>query len=349
VKKFLYLCDGLSKMGKVFTFGYRDTICEIVEGRGSIASVGTLVGKERNVLVVTDSGVPVQYAESVIAQFSNASLLIIPQGEESKNFNTLELIISALRQQGIDRSGALIAVGGGMTGDIAGFAASCYNRGIDFYNVPTTLLAQVDASIGGKTALNFGNIKNMVGTFHHPKGVVIDTETLKTLDSRHFYSGLAEVIKMAATSDADLFAILESDKPLMEILDEIVAAALRIKCDVVLKDPLEQGLRKVLNFGHTIGHAIEVVANGKLTHGESIAAGMTYFCSDEMRQRLEKILKRYHLPVKSPFTGDMLLPYISQDKKRNNGLITTVYVESPGTYEFRKMTPEEIADLISIS
>ena len=114
------------------TFGYRDTVCDIVEGRGSIASVGNLVGKERNVLVVTDSGVPSQYAKSVLAQFSNASLLTIPQGEENKNFNTLETMIAALREQEIDRSGALIAVGGGMTGDIAGFAASCYNRGIDF-------------------------------------------------------------------------------------------------------------------------------------------------------------------------------------------------------------------------
>ncbi len=329
------------------TFGYRDTVCEIVEGRGSIASVGNLVGKERNVLVVTDSGVPVQYVKSVLAQFSNASLLTIPQGEENKNFNTLETIIAALREQEIDRSGALIAVGGGMTGDIAGFAASCYNRGIDFYNVPTTLLAQADASIGGKTALNFGHIKNMVGTFHHPRCVIIDTDTLKTLDARHLYSGLAEVIKMAATSDAALFSMLESDQPLTDTLDEIVAAALRIKCDVVLKDPLEQGLRKVLNFGHTIGHAIEVASDGKLSHGECVAAGMTYFCSDDMRKRLEKMLKRYNLPVKSPFAGAALLPNISQDKKRKDGLITTVYVESPGTFEFRKMTPEEVASLIS--
>ncbi len=330
-------------------FSYRDTVCEVVEGRGSIASVGNLVGNERNVLVVTDSGVPANYTQSVLAQFSNVSLLTIPQGEESKNFKTLEVIISALRQQNIDRSGALIAVGGGMTGDIAGFAASCYNRGIDFYIVATTLLAQADASIGGKTALNFGNIKNLVGAFHHPKGVVIDTDTLRTLDPRHLYSGLAEVIKMAATSDAALFALIESDKPLNEMLNEIVAAALRIKCDIVLQDPLEQGLRKVLNFGHTIGHAIEVASNGKFLHGESVAAGMTYFCSKEMRLRLEKILKRYHLPIKSPFPSDVLMPYIIQDKKRTNGLITTVYVESPGRFEFRKMTPEEIAGLFSIS
>ncbi len=335
-------------MGKTLQFCYRDTICEIVEGRGSIASVGNLVGKKRNVLVVTDSGVPTQYTESVVAQFSNASLFTIPQGEESKNFNTLTAIVSALRQQEIGRSDALIAVGGGVTGDIAGFAASCYKRGIDFYNVPTPLLAQVDASIGGKTALNFEGIKNIVGSFHHPKGVVIDTDTLKTLNSRELYSGLAEVIKMAATSDAVLFSLLESNTPLMGKLDEIVAAALRIKCDVVMKDPLEEGLRRVLNFGHTIGHAIEIASEGKLTHGESVAAGMIYFTSDQMRQRLEKILKRYNLPIKSPFSGDVLLPYLSQDKKRNDGLITAVYVDSPGTFEFRNMTPEEIAGLIPI-
>ncbi|HPK29969.1 MAG TPA: 3-dehydroquinate synthase family protein [Bacteroidales bacterium] len=328
------------------TFGFRATVCEIIEGKGSIAHVGNLVGKARNVLVITDSGVPLQYAESVLAQFYNASLLIIPQGEESKNFNTLELIIDTLRKREIDRYGALIAVGGGMTCDITGFAASCYNRDIDYYNVPTTLLAQVDASIGGKTALNFGGIKNLVGAFHHPKGVVIDTDTLKTLDKREFYSGLAEVIKMAATSDAALFSLLESDLPLNEILDDIVGAALQIKCDVVLEDPLEHGLRKVLNFGHTIGHAIEIASNGRLLHGESIAAGMTYFCSDEMRKRLERLLKRYYLPVKSPFSGEVLLPYIALDKKRTEGLITTVFVESPGIFDFRKMTPEEVVALI---
>ena len=224
---------------------------------GALAQAGKLFALKRKVLVVTGEGVPSQYAEAVLTQCPSGFLMTIPEGEANKTIDSAELIIAALLEHGFSRCDAIIAVGGGVIGDTVGFAASCYMRGIDWYNVPTTLLSQVDSSVGGKTGVNFHGIKNIVGAFHHPSGVLIDTNTLDTLSPRLFSEGLAEVIKMAATSDAAFFETLERTNDIRSILPDVIASALRIKISVVESDPTEHGLRAVLNFGHTIGHAIE--------------------------------------------------------------------------------------------
>ena len=224
---------------------------------GALAQAGDLFCLQRKVLVVTDKGVPEKYSAAVLAQCGEGWLLTLEGGEEHKSIDSVQLILSALTEHGFTRGDALVAVGGGVVGDTVGFAAACYMRGIDWYNVPTTLLSQVDSSVGGKTGVNFHGIKNLVGAFHHPSGVLIDTLTVDTLCPRLFAEGLAEVIKMAATSDAALFETLESTTDIRSILPDVIASALRIKISVVEADPTEHGLRAVLNFGHTIGHAIE--------------------------------------------------------------------------------------------
>ena len=232
----------------------------VTVGRDILSTAGSLFNLRRKVLVVTDDGVPEQYAAAILDQCAEGCLLVLRQGEEGKSLQNVERVLGELLDRGFTRGDAVVAVGGGMTGDLAGFAAACFMRGIEYYNVPTTLLSQVDSSVGGKTAVNFGGVKNVVGAFHHPSGVLVDTATLDTLSPRLFAEGLSEVIKMAATGDAALFRLLENAGDLQPLMPEIIAAALRYKISVVEQDPLETGLRAVLNFGHTIGHAIEAAS-----------------------------------------------------------------------------------------
>ena len=252
---------------------------DITVARGALARVATLFNLDRRVLVLTDSGVPAAYAAAVAATCREATVVTIPEGEGSKSLDTLGALLSRMIEAGLTRTDALVAVGGGVVGDLGGYAAASYMRGIDFYNIPTTLLSQVDSSIGGKTAVNHGAVKNIVGAFYQPRGVLIDPDLLSTLPARQMASGMAEIIKMAATCDANLFADLEADDPYAH-LEEIIPRALAIKQRVVEEDPTERGLRRVLNFGHTVGHGIEAAAQGSLYHGECVALGMLPMSSD---------------------------------------------------------------------
>ena len=318
------------------------TFCyDIVIGQGILKSAGELLDLNRKVLIVTDSGVPESYAKTVADLSETPVLVTIPKGEASKNINEFSSILSAMLKAGFSRGDCVVAVGGGVVGDISGFAASCYMRGIDFYNLPTTLLSQVDSSIGGKTAIDFDGVKNAVGVFYQSKKVLIDTDTLETLDKRQLSAGLAEAIKMAATSDAELFSFIEDSKDLKADLPKIIEAAIKIKRSVVEQDPKESGLRRVLNFGHTVGHAIESASGGKLLHGECVALGMLPFSSGEVRKRLENVLKKYGLPTEIK-KSDALISYISHDKKLTKDGIVTIFVDKIGSFEFRKMTAEQI-------
>ena len=225
--------------------------------RGVLQKAGELLDLDRKVLVVTDDGVPAIYAKTILSQCREGVLVTLPAGESTKNFDSFRMLLSKMLEASFTRKDCVVAVGGGVVGDLSGFAAACYMRGIDFYNIPTTLLSQVDSSIGGKTAIDLDGVKNIVGAFYQPKKVLIDPDTLKTLDKRQFSAGMAEVIKMALTSNANLCALIRDSKDPEEDLEEIIVSALQIKKDVVEQDPKENGLRKILNFGHTIGHAIE--------------------------------------------------------------------------------------------
>ncbi|MBR0111964.1 MAG: 3-dehydroquinate synthase [Bacteroidales bacterium] len=320
---------------------------DILIERGALGRIGAELGSGRRVLVVTDSGVPPQYAETVARQCAAGPVLTIPQGESHKSFESLQTILSVLLERGFTRKDAVVAVGGGVVGDLAGFAAACYMRGIDFYNVPTTLLAQVDSSVGGKTAVDFQGVKNIVGAFHDPRKVVIDPDVLQTLPPRLLHEGLVEAIKMAATCDAALFAKIEAAARLDDVLDEVIAGAVRIKADVVSQDPTERGLRRVLNFGHTVGHAVEAAAGGALYHGECVGIGMLPMAGAEARPRIRALLERYSLPVAADFGPDELMQYMIHDKKAGDGGITVVFVDRIGSFEFRTLDTELLRTLVS--
>ena len=315
---------------------------DIVLERGSLKKAGQLLELDRRVLVVTDEGVPPEYAGCVASRCREAIVVTVPRGEGSKSFEQLERLLSAMLEASFTRGDCVVAVGGGVVGDLSGFAASCYMRGIDFYNIPTTLLAQVDSSVGGKTAVNFGGVKNIVGAFYQPKKVIIDPGTLKTLERRQLMAGLAEAIKMAATSSAELFEIIEKSEDLDADLPEIIRRSLCIKRDVVEQDPKENGLRRILNFGHTVGHAVEGFNKGKLLHGECVALGMPPMCSGEALERMTKVLKKYGLPTEIEQSADELMPYLKHDKKMTADLVKVVLVDKIGQFRICDMRPEDI-------
>ena len=317
---------------------------DVVVGRGILSNVGKLLNLDRRVLVVTDDGVPTTYSEKVEKACEKCVKVCLKQGEQSKNFDNFKLLLHTMLQNDFTRKDCVVAVGGGVVGDIAAFSASCYMRGIEFYNVPTTLLSQLDSSIGGKTAIDFEGVKNVVGSFYQPSKVIMDVETLDTLDERQLHAGLVEAIKMAATSDKNLFERIEKSENLKDDLLEIVQASLAIKKDVVEKDPKEKGLRKVLNFGHTLGHAIESEQKGALLHGECVGIGMLPMCSEEVEKRLEKVLKKYDLPTAANCDKNELLRLMTHDKKADGSKIRTVVVNEIGSFEFADMTAKEILD-----
>ncbi len=318
---------------------------DIILEKGALSSVKDYFNLERKVLILTDDGVPKQYSE-MVANFSKYPVLYkIKSGEDSKSLASFEKIAALMLENGFTRNDCVVAVGGGVIGDLAGFVAASYMRGIDFYNIPTTLLSQVDSSIGGKVAVNFNGVKNILGAFYQPKMVLIDPLVLKTLDKRQLSNGLAESIKMSLTSDASLFEIIESGE-LEKNIEQIIEKSLLIKKSVVQQDEKEKGLRKVLNFGHTVGHAVEALSFGKLYHGECVAIGMLPFCSEAVKARVREILDKNNLPYEIPLNSNEISNVISHDKKSDGTLIECVFVDKVGTFRFEKLTKEQILELL---
>ena len=259
----------------------------IMIGPGELNNLGAIVastGKSARVALVSNPTIAKYYADAAIRSLQSADisaeLITVPSGERFKTLHTVQKIYDALVSMKMDRGCALVALGGGVIGDMVGFAAATYMRGIDFYQVPTTLLAQVDASVGGKTGVDLPQGKNLVGAFHQPRAVIIDTLTLNTLPARELRSGLAEVVKHGIIYDQGFYSFLDSHaKELLakneKYLSEAIRRSVEIKRDVVEKDERESGLRAILNYGHTVAHAIEVLSGyGKYRHGEAISIGM---------------------------------------------------------------------------
>ena len=273
-------------------------------------------------------------------------MLLIPDGETHKNWNTLHDLVTRLLEMQAERSTTLVALGGGVVGDVAGFAAAIYQRGMRFVQIPTTLLAQVDSSVGGKTAVNHPLGKNMIGAFHQPDAVLIDIDCLATLPARELAAGLAEVVKYGAIRDAAFFAWLEShlDRLLARepaALEEAVAVSCRIKAGIVAADERETGERALLNFGHTFGHAIEAAQGyGNWLHGEAVAAGMVIAARLSQRrgmlpagdaERLVDLLRRSGLPVAAPSLPlARWMSLMAQDKKVAEGAIRFILLEALG-------------------
>jgi 3-dehydroquinate synthase len=296
--------------------------------------------------------------ESMRANGFDPVEILLPDGEQHKNLSSVEKIYGSLLKAKLDRKSAIVALGGGVIGDMAGFAASTYMRGIDFVQVPTTLLAQVDSSVGGKTGVNHPLGKNMIGTFWQPRLVWIDTRSLSTLPTREFLSGLAEVIKYGVIWDRELFEFLETNRDAVMNLDQqalmfIIGRSCEIKAEIVSRDEREGDLRSILNFGHTVGHAIETATGyGRYLHGEAVAVGMnleariaslTELCREEDARRIQKLIASFGLPSELPggITFDDLIRNMQLDKKTVSGRVRFILPREIGTVEMLSDIPEE--------
>lgn len=323
-------------------------IYPIIFENGGLKKAGRHFHLNRKALVVTDAGVPESYAKGLLSMCREGVLFTLPQGEEAKSLYYFEQLQKTMLEHSFTRKDCVVAVGGGVVGDAAGFAAACYMRGIDFYNVPTTVLSQVDSSIGGKTAVNLEGVKNIVGCFYPPKRVLIDGELLQTLAKRQVSNGYAEIIKIALTRDADLFEMLE-ELPAFEKMDEAIRRAVLLKQEVVEQDEREQSLRKVLNFGHTLGHGIEALqGKGGLYHGECVALGMLPMCSPDVRARLKKVLEKYKLPTHIKVNSEAVIDKVMHDKKREGDAISVVYCHKAGDFSFEQKTREQLLSSLQI-
>ena len=320
---------------------------DINVGRGLLAEAGKYFDLSRKVLILTDSGVPREYAETVASLCAVARIVTVPEGEGSKSISTFERVLSEMVEMGMTRTDCAVAVGGGVVGDLCGFVAASYMRGIDFYNIPTTVLSQVDSSIGGKVAVNLGGVKNIVGAFYQPKGVLIDPDVLKTLPRRQISNGLCEAVKMALTSDSELFSLFEREEIGEDNIERVIISSLMIKKQVVEQDERESGLRKILNFGHTFGHAVEAALElSGYYHGECVAIGMTVVCSESVRARLVPVLGRLGLPTAFEGDLDLALGFISHDKKCDGKSLSCVFVDEVGSFRIEKMSTDAFCALV---
>ena len=297
---------------------------------GLLDTFSTYLPSKDNVVIITDTLIPKPYIATVKSQLNHPLVITIPSGETSKSFHYYQQIIEEMLRENIPKSGTLIALGGGVVGDLAGFVASTYMRGINFVQIPTTLLSQIDSSVGGKVAINSKDVKNSVGTFYQPKAVFIDPSVLTTLDQKQLSSGLAEMIKYGVISDPSILSYLE-EEPLFSVLPSLIEQCIAIKKQLVLEDEFDQHKRHILNFGHTFGHAIEQHSKYQYTHGEAVAIGMSIMTGNtSFHKRLISLLKKFSLPYRSPYTFEELAPYILHDKKRQDQTLNLVVVQTLG-------------------
>lgn len=329
---------------------------DIYIGAGLLNRVGEFVrgmGFAR-ATVVTDQTVHALYGARMAAVLDRAGLkhmeIVLPPGEETKCADQLHRVYERLAEYGMNRGDLIIAFGGGVIGDLAGFAASTYMRGTGFMQVPTTLLAQVDSSVGGKVAINMPAAKNMIGSFFQPDMVLADIELLQSLPSRQFSAGMAEVIKYAAIADETLVEELLSSSPDME---KIICRSLEIKSDYVQEDPLDKGRRMELNFGHTLGHAVEVLSGFKLLHGEAVAVGMAAMAKlgENMKvteqgtyERICRLIDAYHLPRNyRDFAPEELVRIAGHDKKSESDGVSVIMLERMGKAVIRHISRPMLA------
>lgn len=336
---------------------------EILIGQGFVDTFSKDLKQSFNfgkVAILTDEKVGFIYGERVLKNFDKqgikAKLFSFPPGESSKNIETVISLARRLVQKSYDRKDLIVALGGGVVGDIAGFLASIYLRGVPYVQVPTTLLAQVDSSVGGKTGVDLPEGKNLIGTFYQPKRVYIDTDTLKTLPLTEIKNGLAEVIKYGCTLKKGLFEFLKKGKEKIikldsEAIEYIVYESCKLKAMIVSKDERESGLRRVLNFGHTIGHALEVELNYQIPHGMAVALGMLVearlseklgVAKKEVFSPLKGLLENFSFPKRiEGIVPENLLSHLKKDKKVAKGKLTIVLLERIGKYVFYQDPPED--------
>ncbi|MCK5128752.1 MAG: 3-dehydroquinate synthase [Clostridiales bacterium] len=330
-----------------------------------IYKVGNYVKKQfptSCAVIITDSNVQALYAKQVEDSLDNSSIkhhtIVLSPGEPTKSFEVLIDVYNKLIALGIQKTDVIIALGGGVIGDLAGFAASSYLRGVNFIQIPTTLLAQIDSAIGGKVAVNLDTGKNLVGAFYHPKFVIIDTQVLKTLSDDDFAGGMAEVIKTGAIYDVALLNTIESHagrSHIMKVIDDVVHRCCAIKAEVVKQDELDNGLRMILNFGHTLAHAIEKLPDNTFTHGQAVAIGMVQFAKlgEQMNitsigtsNTLQKIVQSFGLPYEIVADKDKLIDIMKRDKKIRDGKLNLILLRKLGEACVNPIPISQIGELL---
>ena len=325
----------------------KDTYPVYIE-KGSINEIKKYISFSHKNLLLTDDLVPTEYVQKILAATDNVCVCTCLSGEVSKSFATYQSILQVLFDNEFDKDDLLIALGGGVIGDLGGFVASTYKRGMRFINVPTTSLAMVDSSICGKNGINFLDIKNSIGSFYNPEMVIIDVDVLKTLPQRHLVNGLIEAIKCGLIGDKDLFNLFKKlnggDYDSLKLhLEEIIIRSLNVKKKVVEADLYDTNERRILNFGHTYGHAIEALNINDILHGEAVALGMLYVLNDDLKEELIEILSK--LGFKVDFTlleNEKIHNKIIHDKKIKNGKINLVKVDNVGKAYIEEVDIEKI-------
>ncbi|MBO5872975.1 MAG: 3-dehydroquinate synthase [Clostridia bacterium] len=349
-------------MGKIVVKG--ENGCDILIERGLLENAGEnirKITKANKALVITDTNVVKLYGDRVKKSLDEAGfesfLFSFPAGETSKNLATVTDMIEAMCTAKLTRNDIVVALGGGVTGDMAGFASAIYLRGIDFVQIPTTLLSQVDSSVGGKTGCDLSFGKNLVGAFHNPKLVLIDPDTIKTLPDRYKNDGVGEIIKYALIKSEKLFNKLIGCDSFDDILEDVIYECVDIKREIVENDFTEKGERMLLNFGHTLGHAIEKYENyGGLAHGEAVGVGMLYITRASENSgntetgtadKIEKLLKKFSLPTKTDANIDELVNIMLYDKKRRGDKLNLVLVKNVGSSFVKAMPIDELKDFFA--
>jgi len=330
---------------------------DVLIGAGLLGRCGELIAavhKPCTAAIITDDTVNALYGDTVERSLASAGYRVVrfvfPHGEESKNLMTFAAAQNFLAENRLSRTDLVVALGGGVAGDLAGFVAATYLRGIRFVQIPTTLLAAVDSSVGGKTAVDLPAGKNLCGCFSQPSLVICDYETLSTLPEETFADGCAEVVKYGVLADAALFAFLE-ERGVGGKEESVITNCVSIKRDVVAADEFDHGERQKLNLGHTVGHAIEQRSNFGVSHGSAVAMGMGIIaraaakrglCAQEVPQRIEALLEKMHLPVRTAYSAEELLEAAMRDKKIRGGTIELVVPREIGKCELYKI---DVADL----
>lgn len=310
---------------------------------GLLSDIGTYIDLNRQIIIITDDFIPKIYLNTIKAKMNLPMIFEVPQGENSKSMEIVYSIIDEMVTSNITRDCLILALGGGVIGDLAGFIASIYMRGVDFIQIPTTLLSQIDSSVGGKVGINSETMKNAIGSFYQPKMILIDPDTLQTLSKREFNNGIAEMIKYGMIADKSLFLDLLQEDIHKDNLDSYIEKCINIKKRYVVNDVFDKGERQLLNYGHTIGHAIEQDSNYSLLHGESIAIGMAQMSKGyEFHEQLIDLLNKFNLPYKYNKDLSNLLKYIKTDKKVNNDILNLILVKELGKGVIKPIKTNEI-------
>lgn len=326
--------------------------------------VKALLPKAEKLTIITDDTVDVLYGERLAKVLDAAGYetkrIAIPHGEHSKNLTVLGEVLEEMSAFGMTRTDGVVTLSGGVPGDLGGFAAAVYLRGVPFIQIPTTILAQIDSSVGGKVAVDLPSGKNLAGNFYQPKAVFIDPDLVRTLAPRYIHDGMAEAVKYGCIRDEKLFELFEtlhSDEDIFRNLPEIIRECCRIKAELVEEDVLDNGARMLLNFGHTIGHAIEREYHYETyTHGEAVGIGMVMLTRQTENMgltekgtadRIAKVLEALHLPIDCPATPEALLPHIAHDKKKRGNSIKFIVLDKIGSSRLVKAEGEkEIAAFV---